>query len=516
MPRSHPLLPVLLVAALLAPATPLPAAAAPAAPPTAPATPPSSAGDREPEGEVDPGAHTEPAPEAEPQAEPEPQPGDRSGFPTGELVEGVECLADPTQTYTLYLPSAYTPERRWPLLLVFDPRGRSRLAAELFREGAETYGWIVLSSDGTRSDGPMGPNQRALDALLPELDRRWPVDPRRVYAAGFSGGAHLAWLLGRTGALAGVIASGGRAGPAWMVDDIPFASYGAAGSIDFNRAGMRAVSEHFAARGAPHRLEIFEGVHQWLPAPLALSAMGWLEVVAMRQGRRPVDPELVAERFGHDLARAEELAASGQPLLAARHYRSVLRTYEGMVELEAARHELATLEASREHRVAEKEKRRWDEYEQRYRSRLGRVLAEIRAPEIPMPASRIAHRLDIERLERMADEGGYRGTTARRLLATVFTQTAFYLTRDFLAAGDSRRAQAVLEVATRIAPGQAGAWYNLACARALSGRGDGAVEALHRAIDAGYADLEHLRTDPDLESLRDRDDWPQLLARLKG
>ena len=76
----------------------------------------------------------------------------------GEMVEGISCASDPSQTYTLYLPPGFTNDRRWPVLLVFDPRGRSVLAAELFREAADTYGWILVSSDNTRYDGPMEPN----------------------------------------------------------------------------------------------------------------------------------------------------------------------------------------------------------------------------------------------------------------------------------------------------------------------------------------------------------------------
>ena len=112
-----------------------------------------------------------------------------SGQPRGGLVEGVSCGSDPTQTYTLYLPTSYDPGQRWPVLLVFDPRGRSVLAAELFREAAEDYGWIIVSSNDTRSDGPNEPNVRAINALLPEVHTRLPVDENRIYAAGLSRGA---------------------------------------------------------------------------------------------------------------------------------------------------------------------------------------------------------------------------------------------------------------------------------------------------------------------------------------
>jgi tetratricopeptide (TPR) repeat protein len=81
----------------------------------------------------------------------------------GEMVEGIACASDPTQTYTLYTPSAFTSDRRWPVLLVFDPRGRSLLAAELFREAAETHGWIIVSSDVPRPTRQLAGNLHIRD-----------------------------------------------------------------------------------------------------------------------------------------------------------------------------------------------------------------------------------------------------------------------------------------------------------------------------------------------------------------
>ncbi len=55
--------------------------------------------------------------------------GDGQLSEAGRLVQDLKCASDPTQTYSLYLPSEYDPERSWPVLLVFDPRGRSVVAA---------------------------------------------------------------------------------------------------------------------------------------------------------------------------------------------------------------------------------------------------------------------------------------------------------------------------------------------------------------------------------------------------
>jgi tetratricopeptide (TPR) repeat protein len=54
--------------------------------------------------------------------------------------------------------------------------------------------------------------------------------------------------------------------------------------------------------------------------------------------------------------------------------------------------------------------------------------------------------------------------------------------------------------------------YNLACSLARAGCADEAIDALSRAILLGYDDLDHMETDPDLESLRTHPDFLALLG----
>ena len=58
------------------------------------------------------------------------------------------------------------------------------------------------------------------------------------------------------------------------------------------------------------------------------------------------------------------------------------------------------------------------------------------------------------------------------------------------------------------------AWYNLACSYALLKRLDESLEALRRALTLGYADVTHLRSDPDLLNLRQSPKHRQVLHAL--
>ncbi|MCP3956314.1 MAG: hypothetical protein GY719_00525 [bacterium] len=434
----------------------------------------------------------------------------------GGFTEGLECESDPTQTYTLYLPSTFDRDRKWPVLLVFDPRGRSVMAAELFRDAAETHGWVIMSSNDTRSDGPMEPNIKAVNAMWPEAHRFYSIDPERIYAAGFSGGAMVAWVLGRsTGALAGVIGSGGRFDPHHFEEEILFACFGAAGSTDFNYSPMRKIHAQLERWGAPQRLEIFDDRHRWMPAELATQGVEWMELVAMKQGKRERDGELIERLYSEDAGQARELEAAGEVLAAQRRWAAVAATFEGLREIEDAAQASSRLAGLSEVEEALRQEKRWDAYEAAHRQRMNGALARLRT-DPSMATRRLLDDLRLEELKRRAEAESYEGVVARRLLETLLTWTAFYMTRDLFAGGDYRSAAKVLTVASEIRPERPDIWYNLACAQARSGSRKKALTALEQALDAGFGDAEKLASDSDLESLRGEEGFRRLVARLGG
>ena len=119
----------------------------------------------------------------------------------------VAVAADPSNSYALYLPSAYSPAKRWPLLLVFDPFARGEVSVKLFHEAAEKYGFIVVGSNNSRN---FQDPSAAIRMLWADVKERYAIDPRRIYTAGLSGGARVASsvALACKDCIAGVIANG--------------------------------------------------------------------------------------------------------------------------------------------------------------------------------------------------------------------------------------------------------------------------------------------------------------------
>jgi dienelactone hydrolase len=341
----------------------------------------------------------------------------------GVLVEHVSCPNDATQTYTLYLPSTYQTTRNWPLLLVFDPGGRAARAAEVFREAAERFGWIIAASENSRN-GPWEPTLRAVNAMWPALLGGYAVDERRVYTAGHSGGATVAWLVAQqTGQIAGVIASG-QPNPESQITKATekrFAWFGAAGHSDFNFLQVKNIDAALADSTSPHRVDFFDGGHQWPPTEITFRALGWMEVVSMKESRRARDLDLVRTILADDVARARTLEDRGLLTEAWRSYGTIVTTYTGLVDVGDAERRLRAIETDSRFKNARKLEERADRREQQEIYAVGKVAARL-AEENPPLLAELRAQLNLDSLENASRGEGYEAASATRSIALVRIQ----------------------------------------------------------------------------------------------
>jgi predicted esterase len=251
-------------------------------------------------------------------------------LPRGQIVDEVQCASDPAQSYALYLPSSYSPDRAWSLLIAFHPAARGRAMVETYRAAAETYGYIVAGSNNSRN-GSWQVSAASVQAMISDLGQRFSIDASRVYATGLSGGARVAMQVALgTKLVAGVIASSAGYPDSQSRKSLPFVVFGTAGTEDFNNLEMRALDR---ALTTPHRVAIFEGGHTLPPEAVALEAIEWMELQAMKSGRKPRDEALIDRLFDK---RQRAIAASTMPAANLRLLRDLADDFGGMRDVSAA------------------------------------------------------------------------------------------------------------------------------------------------------------------------------------
>jgi hypothetical protein len=461
-----------------------------------------------------------------------------AAFPTGQIIDAVACLSDASQTYALYLPSTYTPDRAWPILYAFDPRARGRYPVELFRDAAEKHGYIVVGSNNSRN-GPAEPVLRAVRAVWEDTQVRFKIDMRRIYTAGMSGSTTPAWMLAsQVGA--GVVASGGP----MIVEEadlakVKFAYFAVAGDWDFNFGPMQAIARGVERAGQPARFETFAGGHRWPPAALCGEALEWLELLAIKQGRRPIDDAFVAEQLEKALTRARSLEAT-DPLKAYRTFRALVQDFRGLRPIEEFERKTRELAQSDAVKKGEREEREIEERDNRETQTLVDLVQAIEEPNsgarstlgrqtasrpnwdaLPGEPPRGALNRALQELNRRAEQGSEGSKPTPDTIVARRVREGFWIfcmerARDAGAAGRTEAAALDLELANEGATKVAWLRYELSKALAADKQKKKALVALAEAVKLGFSDAQAIEGEKAFDALRGEREYATLVAGLRS
>ncbi len=256
-------------------------------------------------------------------------------LPAGQIIDRVTCAADASQSYALFVPSGYTPSRAWPVIFAFDPGGRGRTPVERYRAAAERYGYIVVGSNNSRNGSTQIPE--ILATMTNDVASRLAVAPARVYLAGMSGGARVALGIAlATNSVAGVIASSAGYPDSRVRKALPFPIFATAGTEDFNHLEMRRLDRELTT---PHRLAIFNGGHVWLSSELALEAVEWMELQAMKRALKPRDNAEIDRLFAARMASV----GAGTDTETFRRAQAIVDDFQGLRDVSALARRAAEL-----------------------------------------------------------------------------------------------------------------------------------------------------------------------------
>jgi len=417
----------------------------------------------------------------------------------GVVLPRVVCRVDADYSYALYLPSGYTPDRKWPVIFCFDPAGRGGLPVRLLKDAAERFGYILAGSNDSRN-GPFPPILKAQQVLWREINDRFPVDPFRTYATGFSGGSRAALFLALShkDRFAGVISCGAFDAERKSIprkSDLAF--YMLVGDADFNLFEFTRFDEKLTKRGHEHWLEVFDGPHRWPPESFMLRALEYLQVDAMRRGLVPVDKAFLEGQVRERLSWARRLEARGKLVRAYRELHQTALFYAGTKGANEAADAVSRL--SRNPRMQEAMKLE-DHFEDLY-----------------VRLSRATSTEGLLGALREVDKERGRGGESTRYAELLLRMSALQLSQlggDMLRRGRYSEAAFCFETSLSVLPGDRVAAYNAACAYSRLGRRDEAVKWLRKAVENGFTDRAFIEKDPDLEGIRKEPGYAEIIDKL--
>lgn len=336
--------------------------------------------------------------------------------------------------YELFLPSNYDAKKTWPIVYALDARGVAEAPLEALRPAADELGFIIASSYKSASDQSNTPNITAMREMWSTTHAKLSIDDRRAYIAGFSGTVRSAVILAQAapGSISGIIGAGAGFPPDLAPDaSMKFAFFGAVGTRDFNYSEMQELEKKLTAARIEHRIEEWDGAHDWMPPALGREALAWLTVREMRNGTRPRDAALIEKLWREDLARADAMPV----LPRSRLLQQLGLDYAGLHDTSV----LSTkMPAEKESRNAQKKLDRELQEEDNALADAKRVLATSKTSAAAIRA------LHIDALKKRTDD------SAKRILNTLQAQTGFYLPREMHERGDLAREAYFREIAAAI------------------------------------------------------------------
>ena len=432
----------------------------------------------------------------------------------GTVEPSVPCLEDQNQTYSLFRPKYYSSKKRFPILIVLDPKGQSQSAVEAFREGAETFGFIVASPQGLT--GPLDPNISAHPAMqvYEDLVRRFAVDIDAVYMGGLGSSASIAFdLTRRLKTNAGLILCSPQKADLSQGGSLNLPLMLTAGHLD--AAYSLVVDEKNLPPNKTLLAVTYAGVQQWPPQELTTAGLGWLLEKAAQERGEPLQPERLESIYRARAGLAEKLTLADQ-------YVTAYRLWESLNPDVFPAHTQHIQKARTDLKASQKLKKQW----QALREALDMEATTRQLFEKEFKASMGLSdpgfrdhlewwRRQVGTLMTLATQGeeGEKQAAASRLLEFVWGQS--YL--DGLTQLETRSYKPAIyhfRVACEAFPDQAFAFYALSCAYAGDQQKELALEALESSVAMGVNSSELFHQQPLFDSFRNDQRFQALLKKL--
>src|SRR4029079_14091796 len=154
-----------------------------------------------------------------------------------------------------------------------------------------------------------------------------------------------------------------------------FLFFGAAGVDDFNYPELKNLQEPLTKAGIIHRVQTFEGRHEWPPVSVATAAVEWMELHAIKAGKRPRDDGFINATWQQLLSDARALEGSKKYYEAYQLYLDLAQSFNGLRDVAEIETKVDQLGDSREVKTAIREDQTQIRKQRELESRLNSLMA---------------------------------------------------------------------------------------------------------------------------------------------
>ncbi|MGX1929579.1 alpha/beta hydrolase [Flagellimonas sp. 2504JD4-2] len=256
----------------------------------------------------------------------------------GTILQALPVNDSIPDTFSLYLPTNFTTEKQWPLLLIFDMKGKEKQTMSMFLQAAEDEGYVLAAprlSDSISLSNNMVKTGRTLEKVLDIL----PIGKSRIYSAGAGSGARFANLVPLfLKEVKGALSIGASiANIELLSPKRPFHFIGLVNKNDYNYSSMRVMKRVLDRFRFPNQLLLYRQAKDWPKTEYLSKALQYFTLTAMRKRAVPADSTYVQKVYKADLEKINELKDLKKFLLAEQHLTEMMSIYGVFKNLDSLR-----------------------------------------------------------------------------------------------------------------------------------------------------------------------------------
>jgi len=416
----------------------------------------------------------------------------------GIIIDSVSCIGYSSKTYSLYLPENYTESVQWPVLLIFDPGARGHIGIENFIPAGKKYGYIMACSNNVRN-GNFSNMLSDADIMYNDVVRRFKIDNRRIFTAGFSGGSRLATGFAiNNKEISGVIGCGAGLPNSNYYSTTQMSHllyFGIVGVKDMNYLEMNDLSRRLTETGINSYFLVFNGGHQWPSDKNIEFAVGWFELQMMNKGIIDKRNDFSDDFLLQMIARAYESETASDFLSSKKYYEYAIRDYSGSPSIPDLIASVGKIEKNESYRKSLKESKKIFREELLNREKYEKAFTDI-AVNQELPDSILnwwkneVHILN----SKIKGKRNSDSLMAYRLLNMITIASIEYGSNQ-VTSGNYKTADGLFKIWTICEPDKKNSWYNLARVYAFEGLNDKAVIALGKSVKNGLTNKKYISND---------------------
>ena len=425
-------------------------------------------------------------------------------FSTGK-VQKVFVAVDSSQSYALYLPERYSDSLSWPVIYFFDPQAAGNLPLRKYALWADQFGYVLFGSNNIKNQMSGTDMNRFIRSFFDDTYRRFSLDAKRTYVAGFSGGARVASSIALSDpAIRGVIACGGGFPSTTQLPPVHFDFLAYAGYEDFNLPELIQLDKTLQSQPCRHFLIRFNGKHAWPDSLIFRDAFYWLDFNAMKDKSIPVNDSLIRSFKNEMLVKLKKTSAISVSKRASL-LSEMVTFLQGLVPTEKYEKELNAIYTSPA----------WQKEQEQF---VSLIKEENRLQQFYIRAFTtqplLWWREEVQKLNNsIAKSKGDVKYSKLRLLH--FLSLAAYMQAD-AAIRQKRNSDAgkYVSIYKLVDPANSYVWYFSAILQVRAGQKEQALKMLEKAVKMGFDDLQDMKERPEFGVFKDDPAYQKMLSRI--